>query len=83
MRQMQSITLIRSLTTGDKTPRMNQALADQNKSGPEHIDLVNSICAALDHYLIVWPAFLIQYVLLLVVHTGLEICLIYLSTIEF
>ena len=40
MRQMQSITLIRSLTIGDKTPRMNQGLADQNKSGPEHIDLL-------------------------------------------
>ena len=40
MRQMQSITLIRSLTIGDKTPRMNQGLADQNRSGPEHIDLL-------------------------------------------
>ena len=28
------------MTIGDKTPRMNQGLADQNKSGPEHIDLL-------------------------------------------
>ena len=63
MRQMQSITLIRSLTIGDKTPRMNQGLADQNKSGPEHIDLliINKfsnlniiVAAALDFLVFDW-----------------------------
>ena len=49
----------------------------------EALDPSISLHTIITYYLIVWPASLIQYALSLAVHTGLEFCLIYLSTIEF